>query len=67
MPTGHDVLKKAAPHVGEAYHLGVMVPKNNAALLCRVRLMVCVPGRGDFLVGGSHAKPRRWDEPKTGR
>ena len=29
MPSGNDLLKKAAPHVGEAYHLGVLVPKDN--------------------------------------
>lgn len=30
MPSGHDLLKKASPHVGEQYHLGVLVPKDNA-------------------------------------
>jgi N-acetylmuramoyl-L-alanine amidase len=31
MATGTDLLRKAAPHVGEAYHLGVLVPKDNPA------------------------------------
>jgi N-acetylmuramoyl-L-alanine amidase len=31
MPTGQDLLKRATPHVGETYRLGVLVPKDNAA------------------------------------
>lgn len=30
MPSGNDLLKKAASHVGEQYLLGVVVPKDNA-------------------------------------
>ena len=30
MPSGSDLLKKAATHVGEQYLLGVVVPKDNA-------------------------------------
>jgi hypothetical protein len=30
MPTGNDPLKKAAPHLGEQYTLGVLVPKDNS-------------------------------------
>jgi N-acetylmuramoyl-L-alanine amidase len=29
MPTGNDLLRKAAPHVGESYHLGSLAPKDN--------------------------------------
>lgn len=31
MPSGQDLLKKAAAHVGEAYNFGVVVPKDNSA------------------------------------
>jgi N-acetylmuramoyl-L-alanine amidase len=31
MATGSDLLRKASPHVGETYHLGVLVPKDNSA------------------------------------
>jgi len=67
MANGNDLLKKAGPHVGEAYHLGVLVPKDNSSWKgpwdCAEFISWCVFQATGKLYGcdNDHGNPSRAD------